>query len=114
MVELPSDPSRGAPRWRDAAEFALRRVLHAGELSRMPPTVPRWQFVCESDQTCTWRACRTVSGPFVNHGAAMENAARCGFDPLGCYWTVTADGLTTHYRIGKTPIDLPAGVQLVE
>ena len=80
----------------------------------MLPTVPRWKFVCETDQTWTWRAVRTVSSPFVNHEAAMENAARCGFDPLSCYWTLTADGHTTHYRPGKMPIDLPDGVRLVE
>ena len=80
----------------------------------MPLILPRWQFVCETDQTWTWRSVRTVCTPFVTLEAAMQNATRCGFDPLGCYWTVTADGLTTHYRIGKTPIDLPAGVQLVE
>lgn len=76
------------------------------------PSVPRWQFVCDNDQIWTWRAVRTVSAPFVNLEAAMENARRCGFDPLGCYWTVTADGRTTHTRIGKPPIDLPAGVRL--
>ena len=76
-------------------------------------TTPRWQFVCEIDQVWTWRAVRTVSAPFVNPQAAMENAARCGFDPLNCYWTLTTDGRTTHYRPGKTPIDLPTGVRLV-
>ena len=80
----------------------------------MPPIVPRWQFVCETDQTWTWRSVRTVSTPFITLEAAMQNAKRCGFDPLSCYWTVTADGLTTHYRLGKTPVDLPAGVQLVD
>jgi hypothetical protein len=30
----------------------------------------------------TWRAAGTVSAPFVNLEAAMENAVRCGFDLL--------------------------------
>ncbi len=80
----------------------------------MPPIVPRWQFVCETDWTWTWRAARTVSARFVTHEAAMENATRCGFDQLGCYWTVTINGRTTHYRPGKIPISLPNGVRVDE
>ena len=77
----------------------------------MPPTVPRWQFVRETDKMWRWRAVRTVSPPFVTREAAMANAMRCGFEPLGCYWTVTVDEQTTHYRPSKMPIELPIGVQ---
>jgi hypothetical protein len=71
---------------------------------------PRWQFVCETDQTWTWRAMRTVSAAFVRQGP-LGNAARCGFDPLGCYWTVTVNDHDTTDP-GKPPISLPDGTLL--
>ena len=76
--------------------------------------LPHWQFVCENDQTWTWRAAHTVSAPFATREAAIENAKRCGFDPVDCYWTATGNGHTTHYRPGKVPIRLPAALKLDE
>ena len=76
----------------------------------MPSTVPHWHFILDTDRTWRWRALDSLSAPFATRADAMENATQWGFDPLGCYWTVTINGRTTHYRPGKPVINLPAGV----
>ena len=68
-----------------------------------------WEFICSTDGTWKWRFGEGESGPFSSLDAAFSNATSHGFDPFQHPWTSTADGRTTYYEPGKTPVNLPAG-----
>jgi hypothetical protein len=46
---------------------------------------------------------------FTSLDEATADATRQGFDPFSQYWTARVDGHTTHYRPGKSILNLPAG-----
>jgi hypothetical protein len=75
----------------------------------MPLDAASWEFICDEDQTWTWRFGAGESGPFSSLEAATANATSHGFDPFSQSWTATVDGRTTHYQPGKTPVNLPSG-----
>ena len=79
----------------------------------MPADAPpgRWEFTCSTDGTWKWRFGEGESGPFSSLDAATANATSHGFDPFSQRWTATMDGRTTHYRPGRTPVNLPPGVE---
>ena len=76
--------------------------------------IVRWEFIHGYGQW-SWRAVRAYSkisgsaSAFVSLDVAKAHATVIGFDPFSQYWTATNDGHTTHYRPGKTPVNLPCG-----
>jgi hypothetical protein len=89
-----------------------RRSLAPNLSSRvMPSDSARWEFTCARAGACTWQSGKgSVTGPFSTLEAATVNARTHGFDPFVHHWTDTEDGRTTHFRLGKMPVTLPAGV----
>ena len=76
-------------------------------------SITRWEFVQEKNGTWTCFAvheggCRGAAlRSFPTLSAASEYAMKYGFDPVTKYWTATSNGQTTHYRPGKSPVNLP-------
>ena len=72
----------------------------------------RWEFVGAEGETWTW--CRIdgsvqcSSAAFSDFAVALRDATINGFDPGRNYWLVMSKGRTTHFRPGKTPINLPS------
>jgi hypothetical protein len=76
----------------------------------MYPERPRWIFICSPARDWTWRSVDAFAETrFPSLGDATENAATHGFDSFSQYWTATENGRTTHFRPGRTSINLPAG-----
>jgi len=78
---------------------------------------PEWEFVASEGDAWTWRRfnadwslSRTSSQSFSSYGATTGDALEHGFSPTTCYWAVTFGGRTTHYRPGKIPITMMAGL----
>ena len=72
-----------------------------------------WTFVGPFEDR-TWRANRVdgqikTFGPFANLSEAKAKAVSEGFRPTSQYWVVETNGRATHYRPGKTPVNLPSG-----
>ena len=74
-----------------------------------------WDFVERPhDGLHMWRVVRAngnteVSERFASLVAAKADATLRGFEPDNDPWTVTSHGRTTHYRPGKSAINLPEG-----
>ena len=51
---------------------------------------------------------------FISLDECTAEATTHGFDPFTQYWVTRANGAATHFRPGKTPINLPAGEELKE
>jgi len=72
----------------------------------------RWTFICSPEGIWSWRFGEGESGLFSSFDDAAANATSHGFDPFSHSWTSAADGRTTHYRLGKTPVNLPSDMEL--
>ena len=79
----------------------------------MPHPKPQWVFTCAANRTWGWRAMPKGIGDgeavdsFINLGQATADATKHGFDSFSHYWIARVNGHTTHYRPGKTPLNLP-------
>ena len=49
-----------------------------------------------------------AANSFISLDQATADATKHGFDPFSHYWIARLNGRTTHYRPGKTPLNLPA------
>jgi xylulokinase len=100
---------RGAIRW--VRETRWRRRERGSRPGARDAPRSRWEFICSTDGTWKWRFGAGEEGPFSSLDAATANATSHGFDPFKQSWTSTVDGRTTHYRPGRTPVNLPSGVE---
>ena len=69
---------------------------------------PTWWFHGSPEGYWVWRTANSAASmPLRSLEDATVDAARFGFAPLVHYWTATNNGLTTHFRPGKTAFTLP-------
>ena len=73
----------------------------------------RWDFIESSNRLHKWRNVGAAGETYASESfLSLELAADAiqrGFNPDTDYWTVTAGGRTTHFRPGRSAVNLPSG-----